>query len=312
MLENLLVVTGQVITLFLMMGVGFTLVKMGKLTDTGLSQLSFLLLYVVTPCVVLGSFQDELSPGSAGPDPAMLAMGLGVLGLYYVIMVPLSLLLFRRQPDKTRAVLRFGCTYGNVGFMGLPLLQVVLGSEAMMFGAISIALMNVFYWTAGVAVMGGKVSVKKAVLNPGVLPLLAAAALYLLNLRLPGPVNSAVSFLADLNTPLAMVVIGGQMASARLAASFTQPKLYAAAAVKLLAAPAIIALVLLPLHLSPLLYCTAVIVAATPTAGVTSIMAQRLEGDTATAAQLITLSTLLSIAALPVFSVLAQAVAAGF
>ena len=307
MIENLLVVTGQVVTLFLMMAVGFALVQFGKLTEVGLGQMSSLLLYVVSPCVVVEAFQQE-----GLPDPSVLALGLGVLALYYILLLPLTLLLYRRQAPKTRSSLRFGTVYGNVGFMGLPLLEVILGPDAMIYGAMSIALMNIFQWTHGVVAMGGKFSVKKAVVNPGVLSLLAAAGLYLLGIRLPGTVNTSIAFLADLNTPLAMVVIGGQMASANLVATFTQPKLYASAALKLLAAPVITGLVLLPLGLSPLLYCACVVIAATPTAGATSIFAQRFERDTSTAAQLVALSTLLSILTLPVFAVASQAVAARF
>lgn len=307
MLNDLLLVAGQVSTLFLLMAAGFLLVKLGKLNKEGLDQTSTLLLYVVTPCVILDAFRGEdLGGGMA------LAATLGVLAAYYILAVPLSALFFRAQAPDDRAVLRFGVTYGNVGFMGLPLLQGVLGEGAMLYGAISVALMNTFYWTHGVVVMGGRVSLKKVLLNPGVTPLLAALALNLAGLEFPAPVSSAVGFMAALNTPLAMVVIGGQMASADLASTFAQPKLYGAAAVKLLLFPALTALVLLPFRPEPMLYCAAVIVAATPTAGVTSILAQRFGRSPASAAQLVTLSTLLSILTLPLFSVLAQTLARGF
>lgn len=303
MLDYLLLVTGQVATLFLLMGVGFVLARLGKLNGTGLGQMSSLLLYVVSPCIVLDSFQQDSLPG-----PGALGISLAVFALYYVLILPLSLPLFPGQPPERRSVLRFGAAYGNVGFMGMPLLLGVLGSEAGIYGAISIALMNIFQWTQGVVVMGSRLSVKKAIFNPGVLSLLAAVALYLLDIRLPGVLADSVSFLADLNTPLAMVIIGAQIASADLAATFTQPRLYAAAAFKLLAAPLLTALVLLPLGLSPVLYCACVIVAATPTAGATSIFAQRFGRDTPAAAQLVALSTILSIVTLPLFATAAQAV----
>lgn len=116
--------------------------------------------------------------------------------------------------------------------------------------------------------------------------------------------------MADLNSPLAMIVIGGQIAGADLAATFTQRRLYAASAIKLVAIPAALMLVLLPLRLDPMLYCATVILTATPAAGATGIFAQRFGQDTTTAAQYITLSTLLSIITLPIFAVLAQMVAA--
>ena len=65
------------------------------------------------------------------------------------------------------------------------------------------------------------------------------------------------------------------------------------------------ALVLLPLRLDPVMYTTLVILAATPTAGYTSIFAQQYRRDAGTAAQLVTLTTLCCILTLPCFAVLA-------
>ena len=62
MLSNLLVVAAQVGTLFLMMAVGFTLAKLNRLTKEAVPQLSFLLLYVVVPCVVVDALQTERNP----------------------------------------------------------------------------------------------------------------------------------------------------------------------------------------------------------------------------------------------------------
>lgn len=306
MLESLITVAGQVVTLFLMMAVGFALVRFGMLSHPGLSQMSTLLLYVVAPCILIRSFQQE-----GLPTLSVLGMGAVALGSYYLIFMPLSALLFRKNVADTGVVLRFGSVYGNSSFMGLPLLAVVLGQEALIFGVISFVVFSIAQWTHGAVAMGGRFSLKKSILNPGVIGFLLGLPLLLFHWKLPAVVNTAVSFLADLNTPLAMVVIGGQMAGANLVATFTQPKLYLAAAIKLIVLPALVLGMLLPLGLSPLLYCTCVVLAATPTAGTTGIFAQKFNRDTATAAQLITLSTLVSIFTLPIFSVLSRFVANG-
>ncbi|MEG0765250.1 MAG: AEC family transporter [Pseudoflavonifractor sp.] len=301
MLTSLLTVASQVLVLFLMMGVGFVLGKLKKLAGPGLSQMSTLLLYVVAPCVIMDAFQQD-NP----PSLQLLAVGLAALSVYYLLIIPASGLLFRRQEPKTRSVLQLGTCYPNASFMGLPLLQVVLGPSALVYGVISMILFTITQWVHGTVTMGSKFSLKQAILNPGVIGLAMGLPLLLFGLKLPLPLRTAVSFLADMNTPLAMVVIGGQMATADFVATFTQPKLYSAAAGKLLLLPALIMVLLLPFHLDPLLYCTCVILAATPTAGVTSIFAQRFGQDTATAAQLVTLCTLLSILTMPIFAVLAQ------
>jgi len=130
--------------------------------------------------------------------------------------------------------------------------------------------------------------------------------LFVTGLRLPAPVNNAMEFMTDLNSPLAMVVIGSQMARADIRNVFKQPKLYFTAAVKLLIVPAVVCIVLLPLEMEPLSYCACVVLAACPTAGTTSMFAQMFKRDVETAAQMVTLSTLLSVITLPALAVLAR------
>ena len=309
MLANLLTVTGQVATLFLMMGVGFVLGRTGKLTEAGQGQMSYLLLYVVCPCVMVDSFLVEATPELKQE----LLLGGGILLVIYLLSLALALPFFRRQDADGRDILRFGVIFGNCGFMGLPLVESVLGGGALVYGALSVGVFNVLTWTLGVAIMGGReaFSPRQAVLNPGVLGLAASLALFLTGLRLPAPAASAVSFLSGLNTPLAMVVIGAQLAAADLPAVFRQPRLYLAAGLRLAAIPLLTALLLLPLRLSGGFYCAMVLLSAVPTAGITSLFAQRFGRDTVLAGQLITLSTLLSIVTLPLFSVLAQGLGGG-
>lgn len=304
MLESMALVAGQVATLFLMMSIGFVLVKGKYLDRAGLGQMSHLLLYVVNTCIIIHALETE-------NDPQLLRdLGLGVLATvgFYVVMGAASLLFFRKREENSRISLQFSLVYANVGFMGIPLIRAVLGEEGLIFCAMYLVVFSIAQWTHGVVVMGGKgaATVKKAILNPGVIGLAIGLPLFLTGARLPGMVDSAVSAISDLNTPLAMVVIGGQMAYSDFSQTFRRPVLYAASAIRLVAAPLATAFALLPLHLDPLLYSTCVILAGAPSAGATSIFAQKFGRDTATAAQVVTLSTLLSILTLPVFAVLAK------
>lgn len=304
MLDRILVVFSQVVTLFLLMGVGFFLAKKEKLTQHGVTECTYLLLYLVAPCIIIESLQVDRDPALTH---SVLLCSAATVGLY-LLYILLSLPTFRKQPQKTRSVLQFGAVYGNLGFMGIPLIQAVLGERAILFVVFVLAIFTVCYWIHGVILMGGRdsFSLKNAILNPGVVPLFIALPLFITGWRLPSMVNSAVSFLADLNTPLAMVVIGAQMARSDLLSIFRQPRLYTASAFRLLLCPVITALVLLPLNMDPILYATMVILGGTPTAGVTSMFAQRFEQDTPTAAQLVSLSTLLSIITLPLCAALAE------
>ena len=305
MLTDFLIVMGQVLTLFLMMAVGFFFAKRGQLTSPALSQMSHVLLYIVAPCVVI----DSLLKAECTPEltHSILLCGVAMLATYAMYML-LATPFFPKTPSDTRDTLRFAMVYANAGFMGLPLVQGVLGADALIYCTVTLAIFNIATWTHGAILMGGRsnASLKKAILNPGVIGCIIGFVFFFSGLRLPSPAATAIDYLADLNTPLAMLVIGGQMASSNLPETFRRPALYAASAVKLLAFPLLTALVLLPFGLNSLTYCTLVVLSACPTAGITSIFAQSFHRDTSTAAQMITLSTLLSIFTLPVLALVAR------
>lgn len=308
MLERFIVVLGQVSTLFLLMSVGFGMTRMKKLSEVTTSQMSTLLLYVVSPAIVLDSFQTEC-------DPALLrSLGLCTVAVtaLYILYALVANLFFRREDRVLRAVLRFGCVYGNTGFMGLPLVRAILGERALLYVVVSMVVFNVILWTHGVVLMGGRenFSLKKAIFNPGCLAPMAGLVLFLTHTTLPGPLYNAVHFLGELNTPMAMLVIGAQMARSDLLSTFREKKLYAASAVKLLLIPLLTAVALLPLRQDYLLYVSTVVLAGAPVAGAACIFGERFHCAPERAAQLVTLSTLLSIATLPVVAVLAETLTA--
>ena len=305
MISDFLTVCGQVITLFLMMGVGFVLAKKGWFSEETSSQCSRILIYVVISCVIITQLQIEVS------KQIIRSMLLSAVGMAapFVIMLPIVQLMFRKEHPDTIVVQRFGMVYANTSFMGLPLLAGILGENALLYGVISMLIFTLFQWTHGAVTMGGKCSVKRMLLNPGMISIAIGLLFFAIGFRIPAPIYKAMDFMTDLNSPLAMVVIGSQMARADIKGVFKNPKLYLTAAVKLVVVPAVVSVVLLPLQLEPISYCACVVLAACPTAGTTSMLAQMFQRDTKTSAQMVTLTTLLSVITLPVFAVLARSIA---
>lgn len=306
MVENLVLVAEQVGVLFLLISVGFVLRKMKWMDDRAASQLSQLLLYVVGCCAIINALQVPFSMELL----MALLWGLLFLGLQYGVLIVISMFTFRKAPPETRSVLRYAQVYANNLFMGLPLVQAVLGDAAVIFVAPSLAAYQIFSWTHGVSMMGGRLSLKRAVINPGIISVAVGFALFMARIMLPVVPARAVEYFSSMNTPLAMMIIGIQMAGADLKSTFTNLKLYGVAFVKLIVSPAVTLLIMLPcLKIDPNMFCALVILAAAPTAGVTSILAQQFRQDTAAAAQIISLTTLLSLFTLPVFAVIAKTIA---
>ncbi len=302
MLADLLTVVSQVVTLFLMMAVGFIFVKLGWFSRETSAQCTQLILYAVGTSIIITKLQIDATPDVV---QTMLKAALG-MALTYVVMIPLSQLLFRRESLDTRVVRRFGITYANNSFMGLPLLAGVLGEDALLFGVISMLVFFTFQWTHGVLIFGGKLSLKKAVLNPGIIAIIIGLFFFIVGFKIPAPIFKAMEFMGSLNTPLAMVIIGGQMARSDLLNVLRKPKLYLTAAIKLIFVPFITIFLLMPLNLEPMAYCACVVLSACPTAGITSMFAQIYQRDEETAAQMVTLSTVLCVITLPIFAVIAR------
>lgn len=301
MLNGFLVVVGSVVTLLLLMAVGYFLAHKKMLTPNTLTQLSSLLLYVVAPALMIDVLMGETRDG---PTVRGLLISAAALVAVYVMQGVLMIICYRRADEDTRGVSRFAAIYGNVGFMGVPLIQSVLGTPGMVTTVTSLAVFNIGIWTHGAWLVGGKgsASAKKALLNPGTLGFAAALLLFCLQVPLPGPVRSTISYVGSLNTPLAMIVIGAQMGAVNLADVFRDKKLYGVAAVKLLLIPVLTMLLLMPFKLDPNIFTAVVILSACPTAGATSLMCQLAGKDTSLAARLVTLTTILSVITLPVVS----------
>lgn len=316
MIANFLIVSKQVFTLFLIMGIGFFLCRAGRFSKQTVSQVSFLQVSVVIPCVIFNSLRIEYDAR------VVREMGLAALAAAacYAVTILCASRMYRNKPDDTGTVLRFGVIYSNVAFMGFPLVEAVFGKEALVYAAVSLAVFTLFQWTHGVYIMGGrsKLSVRAFLLNPGVISLLLGFAFFLMGFekfdRFAGPAGTAITFAANMNTPLALVVLGAQMALSDYKTLFKSKTLYGACAIRLVIFPVIAALIMAPMRLFPSglparVYLPLATLCATPAAGLTSGFSERFSRDTATAAQFVTLSTLLSAITLPIFSAVLQVIA---
>jgi len=300
---------GQVVTLFIMMAVGFILAKMGKLGETTRSQMSFLMMAVVCPCLVIDVMQMERTAETMNA----LWQSMLVFGSVYLLLIFLVPLIYKKQPDKTRGVLRFGAIYGNVGFIGIPLIDMIYGAEGMLYCVPCLACFNIFLWTHGVALIGGKenAAFKKVATNPGLIGVVIGVVLFLANIPLPGPIKSAVGYIAGMNTPLSLILVGAQMAAVKIADTFKDRRILYTSAIKLFIVPALGAAILMPLKLDPMMYCATIMLLACPSGGNTAILAECYNGDIASGARLVTLSTLLSGITTPMWATIMLALTGG-
>ncbi|MDP4119219.1 MAG: AEC family transporter, partial [Bacillota bacterium] len=282
------IVANQVIIIFLLIAVGFFLAKLKLLSRKGIDQFTTLLLYVVTPCVLVNAYHKEFNMEEA----KKLAMAAAFAFIVHIVAILISSLVFIRKDNQLHyRVNIFSSVYSNCGFMAIPLLSTALGSRGVFYGSMYLAVFTLVYWTHGIYVCTGgdrkQISIKKVFLNPGVIGTATSMLLFLtgLEMKLPSTITSAVSSMADLNTPLAMVVLGYYLAQIKFVESLKKASIYVVSLLRLVIIPIIGIGIAKIMGLDKMLCMAVLIPAACPTATVTTLFAARFKLDAAYSAE---------------------------
>ena len=295
----------EVAVILILILVGYFTVKKGMFTKESLGSITSFLLYIVTPCLIVSSF---LSAESGKLDGWTLLLAAVLPALSIVISIALSYLFFRKEPSGRRRVLRFSMIFCNVGFMGIPLVEGIVGSEGVLYGSFFIAVFNIFCWTYGYVMMGGgKVRLKALLLNPGVIGIVIGLPLYLLDVPVPALIERPIELISALNTPLAMIVVGGYIAQVKLRAFVSDLAVYKMAVLRLVVAPLLYLALVWLLRPDETLLMSTVIQAATPVAANCVLFAVQYDSDAELASKSVAVSTALSVVTIPLLTVLVQA-----
>lgn len=300
--------------LFLMMIPGVILKKTRLSTDGFGKGISNLILYIAQPTLVFLAYVRPY-------DSKVLVNALYVLLfsiVAHVIFAVVSLLSYKKAPDAMRRMLRFATLFSNAAFMGIPLISAVLGDEATIYASIYNITFNLFLWSLGVYIctdsdgetddVGAflKSSLIKAVLHPVTI----AAALGLLffflpiDTYIPDILIDGMTMLKQLVAPLSMVVIGIRLADMNLKGFFTNINLYIFIALRHFILPTLVFAVMrifsifVTLHIDVI--TSVLIMASAPAASSATMFAEKYDCDADYASKLVAVSTILSLATMPV------------
>lgn len=305
MLSSFLTVGEQVLVLFILIGIGFVCSKLKLINENGSKVMADVVLYVVTPCVIVNAFQREYRPDM------LLKLLVSALcsALILFASVVIAQVIFAKQKRDKQVIYKFATVFSNCGYMSLPLQQAVLGDDGVFFGATFVALFNIFVWSYGIMTMSGK-SVKgsglKILLNPGIIGTAVGVVLFLFSVELPTVVATPVSYMAALNSPVPMLIIGYYLANADLKRAFTDIWSYVAMGLRLVILPLVTLGVLLLCGIDGVMLVSLIISVASPIAAITTMMSAKYNHDTKLSVALVSASTLLSLGTMPLIVGLAQ------
>jgi predicted permease len=290
----------QVGILFLLILVGYLITKKGMLTAAGSKELTDILLFIVTPAIIIEAFM-KVELGRKIIIELLIAAGCAFFT--HLIGILAAFVFCKVKPLRSQAIYRFGVIFSNGGFMSLPLASALLPEKGVLLVSMYVIAINILTWTYGVTLFPSvkNVSKIKALVNPGTIGVvLGIPFMFISPDILPKIISEPVSYIAGLNTPVAMILTGFFLVNSGVIDGLRDKKMWCTVALRLLFVPlAAFAVFRFLFGLSGDLIIAVMIPACAPVAVNTTILSAKFDGDTALASRMMSLSTLLSIITIP-------------
>ena len=292
----------QILFMFIFILLGFVLFRSGKITQQGSKDMGSLLLYVVIPCAIINSFLVERSKENLE--------ALGLSALISAAAMAAACLISWLIYGKRDGIACFSSAFSNAAFMGIPLIQAVIGPQAVFYISMMIVLVNGLQWTFGAYVMTGDKSVmklSKLKTNPVILAVIAGLIILLCGIPFGEFPRRILSTVMALNTPLAMIVTGVYLAQTDILGMLKNIDDHKVCFVRLILIPLVTILLMKVIPFGSADMKTAILIAAAcPVGSNVSIFAQQFGKDYKTSVEHVCLSTLWCIVTLPLAVILIQ------
>ena len=288
----------QIGVLVVLMVIGFGCAKVGLIDERTNKQLSNLLLMLVNPVLIFLSYQRSFEPELLQG----LLWALALSGLSFMIITAAAHVIYAKSRLKDVAIERFSLVYTNAGFLGIPLVNGLFGSEGVFYLTGYLTVFFLFFWTHGMIVMGGKremTAIKKGLVSPPILAILAGFGLFIAGISLPTAVDTPLRLLSHVNTPLAMLVAGVSLSKTHWGQLLRHKRLYAVCALRLLVLPASVMAVVGLLPAPPLVRATVIVLSACPVAANVILFAYRYDQNPTYASEVFAATTVLSLFTIP-------------
>lgn len=296
---SLSVLLGQILVIFLEIGVGFIAAETGILSDGGSKTLSGLIMAVTLPCTLLASTNVP-----AGGDTVLrMLIALVVIEVFFILCAVICLGIAKKTgcTPAQKAVLITLTVLPNSTFVGMPLTAAILGEETgMIYVAAGMIAYNLFFFTYSTHLFQpDKRLTLKTFLTPANLATAAMIVMLVSGLHFAGPLQNFVSAVGGCTTPLALMVVGVMLAQSDLKEVFKNRFLYGMTFLRCIVFPLALMAVLHLTGMDDVLSMGVVILAACPCGSLGAVLAKQQDMEPHLAGQAVAQSTLASVVTIP-------------
>ena len=298
----------QIVQLFLMIFMGYLIVKTGLVRDDDSKVLSKIILYLIVPCVIINAFQVDYTTDTVKGLLIAFAASVMTQVILLVVISVAGKLLHLNEVEVASVY------YSNSGNLIVPIVTFILGQEWVLYGCVFMSVQLVFLWTHCKKIISREASYdwKKIILNINMISIFIGVILFFTKIRLPEIIGNTLASAGTMIGPASMIVTGMLFAGMNLKQIFANKRVYFITFLRLIAVP-LIALVLIKLsnlasfsadgNKIMLIVFLAII---TPSASTVTQMCQVYGNDSRYASAINVMTTLLSIITMPVMVMLFQ------
>ena len=245
----------QMVVVLIIIAVGFAAYRLKMISDSGLKTLSRLTADVFNPAIIFSSMVIH----TEGKRPEFSRGIFAVAALVFLVAI-LTGWLFARFLSKDRVrrlVYQMMFIFSNLGFIGIPVVTSLLGSEYVFYVAIYIFEYNLLFYTLGIyyldqmepserkAEKGSLWKKVRPMINMGTIACLAALIVFVCGTKVPNVIASPISYLGDAAVPVSLIIIGVSVGREKnLLAIFKDRHMYLFMLLKMIALPAICVVIL--------------------------------------------------------------------
>lgn len=303
-----LLVGRQVLLIFLYVLIGIFCVKKKIITSEAGKQFSNFIVTVVMVSVVIKSYIRPMEKQYL----LGIVLAIGLAALFHILAIIASSLFIKEREDIRYRIERMGVVYSNCGFMGIPLIYAAVGDIGIFYAVAYISIFNIVLWSHGVMTLSGekKINIRSAIINPALIAFTIGFVIFCTQIPVPNMVVEVLGSIADMNTPLAMITTGVFLANIDFKSTFANKRIYYVTALRLILLPMIMLTIIKLLgviHWMPganEVVMASVIGCACPAAASITLFPAKYNMDGEYGAQIIAVSTLLSVITIPVFNLI--------
>lgn len=301
------VIVKQIVILGIAIVVGYAAAKTGYLDKELRHGISRIVVRITLPFLIITSLtKNELNAELMKNAGLVLLIGYISIAALYLISILIGRLMGLK--GATRTIHSMLSTFGNVAFLGFPLIQAIYGETGLFYAVIYEVANDSLVWTLGVYLiardsgetpaMGAKGTLKQ-LFNPNTIAFIVSLVMLVFRLRLPPILEESIAGIGGITFYLSMLFIGMTLTTVRLQDLYKRFGLYLIVAVKMLAFPLGLALLLRLMGLDALVAGAIILQVAMPSLTVTTMLANEYHSDVKYAAEGVFVTTIFSLATLP-------------